>query len=109
MFKPIPIYKIHIHILIQILILFLSLLTFAAVSAFAQDAGDAVGTATLYRNGEAIRSVPIVAREAVDARGFTDYFEQAVSSFVHGIARGLCDCKNTWRIAAWLRAAHRNN
>ena len=72
-------------------------------------AGDAVGTATLYRNGEAIRSVPIVAREAVDARGFTDYFEQAVSSFVHGIARGLCGCKNTWRIAAWLRAAHRNN
>ena len=46
-------------------------------------AGDTVGTATLFRNGEAVGSVAIVAAESVKACGFTEYLRKAVSDY-HG-------------------------
>lgn len=45
-------------------------------------AGDPVGTATLYRNGEAICSVPIVASETVEKSGFFEYLRRAVSDYL---------------------------
>ena len=45
-------------------------------------AGDAVGTATLFRNGEPVCTVPIVAAESADTRGFFDFLRRAVSDFV---------------------------
>ncbi len=44
-------------------------------------AGDPVGTATLYRNGIAVRSVPIAAAETVDAAGFGYYLRKAILDF----------------------------
>ena len=43
--------------------------------------GKQVGTATLFRNGTAVLSVPIVATETVDAAGFGFWFRKAVSGF----------------------------
>ena len=45
-------------------------------------AGDAIGTATLFRNGEPVCTVPIVAAESADTRGFFDFLRRAVSDFV---------------------------
>lgn len=44
-------------------------------------AGDRIGTATLYRNGTAILSVPVVSTETVDAAGFGFYFRKTVQGF----------------------------
>lgn len=44
-------------------------------------AGQQVGTATLYRNGEVIVSVPVVALETVDKVGFGYYFRKAAADF----------------------------
>ena len=45
-------------------------------------AGDPVGTATLYRNGIAVCSVPIVAAEAADTPGFLEYLQRTVSDWI---------------------------
>ena len=45
-------------------------------------AGDTVGTATLYRNGEAVMTIPIVASETVEKPGFRDYLRRAVSDYL---------------------------
>lgn len=45
-------------------------------------AGQQVGTATLYRNGQAVLSVPIAATETVDAAGFGYYLREAVLGFL---------------------------
>jgi hypothetical protein len=46
-------------------------------------AGDSIGTATLYANGAAVCSVPIVAAESADRLDFFDYLRSAVSDYVH--------------------------
>ena len=62
--------------------------TFSVRTAFRKDltapvfAGTAVGTATLYRGGEAVLSVPIAASETVLPAGFSYYFQKAVSGFI---------------------------
>ena len=45
-------------------------------------AGTAVGTATLYRNGEAVLTVPITATDTVLPAGFSYYLQKAVERFV---------------------------
>lgn len=45
-------------------------------------AGQQVGTASLLRNGEIVRTVPVVACETVDAVGFAYYLKKAVRSFL---------------------------
>ena len=45
-------------------------------------AGTAVGTATLFKNGEAVLMVPITARETVLPAGFSYYFHMAVKDYV---------------------------
>jgi len=45
-------------------------------------AGRQVGTVSLLRNGETVRTVPIVACETVDAVGFAYYLKKAVQSFL---------------------------
>ena len=62
--------------------------TFTVRAALASDleapvyAGTAVGTATLYRNGEPVLTVPITARETVLPVGFSYYFRRAVCDYV---------------------------
>lgn len=45
-------------------------------------AGDPIGTATLFLNGTAVCSVPIVATETVEAAGFGYYLKKAVGDFI---------------------------
>ncbi len=45
-------------------------------------AGQQVGMAKLLRNGTAVKTVPIVARETADAVGFPYYLKKAVLSFL---------------------------
>lgn len=45
-------------------------------------AGEQVGTAKLLRNGVTVRTIPIVARETVDAVGFSYYLKKAVLAFL---------------------------
>ena len=62
--------------------------TFAVEAAFQPEltapiyAGTQVGTATLYRNGEPVLSVPITATETVLPVGFSYFFQKAVRDFV---------------------------
>ena len=44
-------------------------------------AGTAVGAATLYRNGEAVLSVPVTASETVLEAGFSYYLQKAVTDY----------------------------
>ena len=44
-------------------------------------AGQTVGTATLYRNGIAVCTVPVAAIETVEKVGFLYYFRRTVSDF----------------------------
>ncbi len=44
-------------------------------------AGQQVGTASLLRNGVTVRTVPIAAKETVDAVGFSYYLKKAVLAF----------------------------
>lgn len=46
-------------------------------------AGQQVGTASLLLNGEVVKTVPIVARETVEAVGFSYYLKKAVLSFLN--------------------------
>ena len=45
-------------------------------------AGQQVGTVSLVRNGEVVKTVPVVACETVDAVGFAYYLKKAVLSFL---------------------------
>ena len=45
-------------------------------------ASDPIGTATLFLNGTAVCSVPIVATETVEAAGFGYYLKKAVGDFI---------------------------
>ena len=45
-------------------------------------AGDRVGSMSLIRDGTAVRTVPIVALETVDAAGFPYYLKKAVQTFL---------------------------
>lgn len=55
---------------------------FEAPRAAPVRAGDPVGTATLFRNGEAVASVPIIATEPVEAVDFGFYFRKAVGDLI---------------------------
>ena len=62
--------------------------TFEVRTAFSTDLtapiyiGTAVGTATLYRNDEAVLTVPIAAAETVRKTGFSYFFRKAALDFV---------------------------
>ena len=55
--------------------------SFGPIRSAPIEAGDTLGTATLFRDGIAVAAVPIVAAETVEAVGFGYYFKKAVLAF----------------------------